>query len=280
LEPVSSVTGQTGKFFYTTDAAADGHKIHTPSGETNNYAAYSETTAQSDSNAGKTKYDLAFNSEYGISPTTAGEYNPAYGYVDYVFYLKATSDEASQEIRMTKCDLDYSTTNGALHADPADKAWRVAVFSTKLSGTQGGAGNTGEAGSDGATVQALDPAAVGNNAKSILTLSGAANFDGTAVATANSKSTPTYGTGAVLDTIATAGTTNYYKVTVRVWLEGEDTTCKSSTYAELNDAWSLDLDFKLTKSTTEDAAVTAISNGAWEPTKTVTQTAPATPVEP
>ncbi len=43
-----------------------------------------------------------------------------------------------------------------------------------------------------------------------------------------------------LATIA-AGATKYYKVVVRLWIEGEDTTCTSETFANLTDTWSLDL---------------------------------------
>ena len=51
------------------------------------------------------------------------------------------------------------------------------------------------------------------------------------------------------------GETKYYKVVVRLWLEGEDTTCTSQTFANLTDTWSLDLELQLGQGT----PVTAMS---------------------
>ena len=51
------------------------------------------------------------------------------------------------------------------------------------------------------------------------------------------------------------GETKYYKVVVRLWLEGEDTTCTSETFANLTDTWSLDLKLELGQGT----AVTAMT---------------------
>jgi hypothetical protein len=286
LEPVSSVTGQTGKFFYTTDAAADGHKVSTPttSGDdvTNGYTPYSESTNQTDTTAGKAGYDASFQTAYETGAATASEYGTAYGYVDYVFYLKATSDSNNQEVRLTKCDLDYtpsSGTKGALSTDSGtvDAAWRIAVFSKPLTVAQSGAGLTDATNGTGS----LDPAATTETAKSILRLSGATNFDGTnAVATEGTLSAATYDSAAVLGTIATAGTTQYYKVVVRVWLEGEDTTCKSSTYAALETGeWALDLDVQLTAASETDpgkTAVTNITSDIWDASKTPTQTSVTT----
>lgn len=276
LEPVSSVSGLTGSFFYTTDAAADGHKITTPtvSGETvtNGYTPYSESQTQQDITAGKAGYDSAFQSAYETGAATATDFDTAYGYVDYTFYLKATSDAENQEVRLTKCDLDYTdkdSTKGAA----TDAAWRIAVFSKELTADQSGAGLTGTNGTG-----SLDPAGSGETAKSILRLSGATNFTQVsskeqAVSGAGTRGDVTYDGSAVLGTITTAGTTKYYKVTVRVWLEGEDTTCKSSTYADLQDGkWSLDLDINLVASSdTTYTAVTHITSNTWDATKTPTQ---------
>lgn len=290
LEPVSSVTAQTGKFFYTLDAAENGSKAHTDfSVNANKYTAYAEGTNTNDGAAvaGKHYFDNAFNEAYGIDPA-ASDFGTAYGYVDYVFYLKATGTAAGQQIRMTRCDLDYAAdkaniTYGA--AGTGDKAWRVALFAKELTDAQAGIGNSGS----GAAVGQLDPAAQTETAKCILAPVGATYFTGGAVATDSTKSTITTGTG-LIDTIG-AGTTKYYKVLVRVWLEGEDTTCNSNTYAALESGqWKLDLDFKLLNATDKDDAtadppvtgmnaVTAISSNAWNATKTPTQDADNDPVE-
>jgi hypothetical protein len=252
LEPASTVNGTTGSFYYTVDAAANGKKAHAASGE-NVYKAYSEamTTDGGESTANnaapdataslKTYYDKLFNSTYGITSPAATDFGTAYGYVDYVFYLKGTSDEANQQIVMSECNLIYmgadDATNTALAAN--DKAWRIAVF----------ADNITEGRTDGTV--AADPAGSGKIAKAILTPSGAALFDNTAVDSPTSKNSVTYNTWNEnnLYKFTAAGQTVYEKVTVRVWLEGEDTTCKSSTYAELSKRYKLNLKFEIANST-------------------------------
>ena len=56
---------------------------------------------------------------------------------------------------------------------------------------------------------------------------------------------------------ATSGN-KVYKVVVRLWLEGEDVTCRTDTFAELTKDWALDLGFKLGS----DNGVKVISNNA------------------
>lgn len=271
LEPVSSVSGLTGSFYYTTDAAADGHKITAPSTSggtvSNGYTPYSESVTQTDTTAGKAGYDSAFQTAYEAGAASASDYGTAYGYVDYVFYLKATADADGQQVRLVKCDLDYN--DGDISTSPADAAWRIAVFSKELTAAQGGAGLTGTNGT-----ASVDPAGSGETAKSILKLSGATEFSpGNAVSGEGTRGAVTYGNDAVLGTLVHAGDTQYYKVTVRVWLEGEDTTCKSSTYAALETGlWNLDLDIKLVASNdTTDTAVTNISSNSWDATSAPTQ---------
>lgn len=279
LEPVSTISGNTGSFFYTLDAAADGHKITAPTTDaqtgtvTNGYVAYSESTSQTDTTAGKTGYDLGFQTAYGNTSYTAVDFDTAYGYVDYVFYLKATADSDNQEVRLTKCDLDYTggeanAQKGALSTTTGevDAAWRIAVFSKEVT-SDGGTGILGT----------VDPAATGEAAVTILKLNGAEEFtSGKAVKTSGALDTVAKADqSAVLGTIAKTGDTKYYKVTVRVWLEGEDTTCKSSTYAALQDGeWALDLDLWLTDATDTSAgkvAVNEITSNTWDATKTPVQ---------
>ena len=299
LEPVSSISGKTGEFFYTLDAKASGQKAHTATDSGKAYVAYSEAkvvpegeSAASNTNstcatAGKYYYDDAFSKAYGVAPST-DEYGTAYGYVDYVFYLKATGDQADQQLRMTACDLNYTYPSGvklpdgttAVDAD-VDNAWRIAVFASDIT-TDGGIGNTGTTGGAADSVGKLDPAA--SAAKSILAPSGAVNWEpGKAVKTTTSTdSVLTPGTAVVIDSDIDSGVTKYYKVLVRVWLEGEDKSCNSSTYAKLTDAWSLDLEFKLTdKTDTGDGkdAVTAITQNTFTPSINDTKNAVDNPVD-
>lgn len=293
LEPVSSISGKTGSFFYTTDAKASGEKAHAASGDFS-YVAYNENTAlagsaASDATAGKYKYDALFNDKYTIAAADRGsteDFKTAYGYVDYVFYLKATGEAEDQQLRMTQCDLNYTYDNASTtevnETDPGDNAWRIAVFATNIT-TNGGKGNSGN---DGAAVGKIDPANVsGESAKAILKLAEGDNWtSGSAVenATTVSSVTPAYTTAAILDNDIDAGVTKYYKVLVRVWLEGEDKSCNSETYAQLTDSWSLDLDFQLTSSSedgTGKTAVTQITKNTWTPDNTNTQNAVTSPVE-
>ena len=306
LEPVSSVNGKTGSFFYTVDAAEDGSKAHAASG-TNVYGTYSEATPHTavgevtiNSLAGKYKYDTTFNGAYGID-TKGGhgsghEYDTAYGYVDYVFYLKATGNAEDQQIRMTACDLNYSypeVGDPATATDPGDNAWRIAVFAHELTAAQGGIGNTGT--EDAVAVGKIDPANVsGENAKVILMTEDSEGYftpgkavvaqDGLGwvnVAGAESPTAASFGE-AVLEDDINAGETKYYKVLIRVWLEGEDKSCNTATYAQLENNWSLDVEFKLVEGDTTDAseaAVDTISKNGFTPDITPQQTAVTNPVE-
>jgi hypothetical protein len=293
LEPVSSISGKTGEFFYTLDAKASGQKSHAATDTGKAYVAYSEAKTPAEgtatntnstcATAGKYYYDDAFARAYGVAPSTA-DYGTAYGYVDYVFYLKATGDQADQQLRMTACDLNYTYPSGTTLPDgttavdaAVDKAWRIAVFASDIT-TNGGKGNTGTA----STIGTLDPAA--SPAISILSPSDAVNWEsGKAVKDATHTDTVlTAGTPVVIDSNIDSGVTKYYKVLVRVWLEGEDKTCNSSTYAKLTDAWSLDLEFKLTDEADSGSgkdAVTAITQNGFEPSINDTKNAIDNPVD-
>jgi hypothetical protein len=287
LEPVSSVSGQTGSFYYTLDAKESGQKAHAANSVA--YVPYSEAKANLGTNespsyntnataapAGKYYYDDTFSKAYGVEPS-GDDYGTAYGYIDYVFYLKATGDTAGQQLVMTACDLNYTYPNGTLSDGTTaidanvDKAWRIAVFASDIT-ANGGKGNTG----DGASVGTLDPAA--SAAKTILAPSGANNWtDGEAVNATTGTGTVTYGTAAVLDNNIGAGVTKYYKVLIRAWLEGEDETCNSETYAKLTDAWSLDVEFKLENDASH--AVTAITQNGFTPDIGSTQNMTNNPVD-
>ena len=280
LEPVSSINGTTGSFYYTINANARGQK------ESNaTITGYTEDTLVANAVAGKYAYDKAFNGTYGIhstesnftasditmvkadttaDPPVAGQDGAAYGYIDYVFYLKATSDAANQALQMTECNLLYNGAAidavGKTAGVDLDRAWRVGVFVSPLNAaTQGGKGNTG----DYTSIAQIDPASAAGNQKGILGLASSTYFT-TGKAQTDSdvdnvvnfmNGNTTEGaegynaTGVVLDTIQNSGTTAYYKVLVRAWLEGEDNTCNSETYAKLTNNWALNCKFELGQGT-------------------------------
>jgi hypothetical protein len=255
LEPVSSVKGVNDTFWYTLDASADGSKR--TSAATVNYLDYETNLA---ANATSTElYDNKFSEDYLVQKTdttavSLGE-TGAKGYVDYVFWLKATPDSAQNYIKMTKCNLTYND-GAAIGNDQlaVDKAWRIAVFAQTATAATA-------AGADG------DVTPAGNAANLIggypLGFTGATYFDNKAVSSATEKSAASIAnTGIVLNSTAlTAGTPAYYKVVVRLWLEGEDTTCKTENYTTLNNDWQLDLEFKLVGQN-EGTAVTNIGTVA------------------
>lgn len=275
LEPVSSINGTTGSFYYTVNAKANGDAVDEA------YELYAEnaSTAVQNATAGKVNYDSKFNKAYKLGASgvftaeniamTDSANGAGYGYMDYTFYLKATSNgtasTTNQELRMTKCDLDYNSA--ALDSDGdvgkvngPDRAWRVAVFAQDITSSKPGTGRV-----------ATDVAATADNQKGLISIAGAVNQ--TAGKAVNSTTTATGdvvnngSAGVKLATISTNNAVSYYKVTVRLWLEGEDKTCTSETYAALTNKYNLDLAFQLTDGNADDdAAVTNITSGTWVPT--------------
>ena len=246
LEPVSTIDGQS--FFYTLDAKADGSKLHTPIGsdtsDTIAYTAYDISAAATGDDA--SNYANKFSQDYELTTTAAGNIisgeTSAYGYVDYVFQLKATNTESSaQYINLNQVNLTYAGTT------ETDKAWRAAVFVV----------NDGvDADGTFADWSASIPTTTTASLKTILTPTSAANFDsGKAVDSTTTRAAVTYNTAANLATVP-ANSVKYYKVVVRLWIEGEDTTCNTSTYKTLTDEWTLDLTMDLESATGGATSIT------------------------
>lgn len=227
IEPVSTVNGKD--FFYTAGTNVQG-----------NGAVLNKTwSAYDPSSTG------AFASEYAL---TGADASAAKGYVDYVYQLKAINGSTASEIRLTGLNVTYGGTN-----DNSQKATRVAVFAENLGY---------KTGSDSSTIVAskgnfTDAAVV---LKAIYTPSGSNNFsiaEGTdatkadAVDSTTTRADVTYNEKFVLP----VGTnqTQYYKILVRVWLEGEDTTCNNTTFMDLTDKWSVDMKWDLVATATDDS---------------------------
>ncbi len=227
LAPSSTVNGTD--YFYTLDAAADGHKAKGPNDEYP-FLRYTETKSLDvlDTYAEKDKYDSVFNLNYGIStanPQEASEYKTAYGYVDYVMYLKATSTEENQKIVMNKCNLLYK--GDVLE----DKAWRAAVFVQETSAKT-------QPTSLGILVSIIAPAEAKNHNI------GLAADSMLSIGTIQKESKEV-----IIDNAITSGNSKYYKVVVRVWIEGEDTTCTTEIYGNKTDKYTLDLEYIIDKET-------------------------------
>ena len=227
LAPSSTVNGID--YFYTLDAAADGHKAKGPNDEYP-FLRYTETKSLDvlDTYAEKDKYDAVFNLNYNIStanPQEASEYKTAYGYVDYVMYLKATSTEENQKIVMNKCNLLYK--GDVLE----DKAWRAAVFVQETSAKT-------QPTSIGTLVSIIAPTEAKNHNV------GLAADSMSSIGTIQKESKEV-----IIDNAITSGNSKYYKVVVRVWIEGEDTTCTTEIYGNKTDKYTLDLEYIIDKET-------------------------------
>ena len=209
LEPVSSINGVN--FFYTKE-------------EVKGTGATTDATLETYSN------QSTFASYYGVVGSDA--------YVDYTFYLKATSDEDGQKVAITKFNMLY---NGS--AMGSEKAWRVAVFAQEVS--EGGSGSIG-------TLKSIVAPA-----SATYFTSGQAYNSATTKAAVSNLSQP-----ANIGTITNKGTTQRYYVVVRLFLEGEDTTCKNDTFAELTEDYSLNLVCELIGSAQDGAASIASQRAA------------------
>ena len=218
IQPTSTVDGVSYWYTSTTNVTASGDA------KTDVYTEYSETTALENAAARKTNYDSAFNANHSI--TSASTLNVVYGYVDYAFYLKATNaDSVVRSVYMSRCNLTYD--GSVLPA--SERSWRVALLVQEA---------------EAETKQ--DTALTSSDLKSIIAPASATYFtSGKAI---SSDAAPTvdvaqFSSAAIVDDALDAGTTKYYKVTVRLWLEGEDTTCNNDTFASLTEKYRLDLAF-------------------------------------
>lgn len=229
LEPISTVDGIN--FFYT-----DSKKVKA-SGNTYDHDTFFAYEA------------AGFNASYG----TTG----AVPYVDYVVMLQATNTESTEKtVDLTEVNLTY----GGDTAGNADKAFRVAIFvqdaGTNATPVTGTVNVTGDAVVDNTTGNRTTPVLV-----SILT-PGSTYFDaGKAVAAESGEGAIAevnqLGEATNIGTVA-ANETRYFKVTARLWLEGEDSNCNNSTFAQLNEKWALDLAFKFDGEAA--TAITAVDN--------------------
>ena len=281
IEPASTIDGKN--FFYTTSAKGDGDE------KEDDYDEYGEATAQDHVAAGKTAYDNAFNSAYGF--TSVSTSNVCYAYVDYSFYIKATSAADDQVLYMSKCNLTYRNEADTAYeaVGQKDLAWRVGLLAV------GTTANTAANDSNLAlkTVLGLQGAFNQNQKGTIVDTSGFTPGE-TSVATyytdqfGQHQASGTYVAGnkyytapsatpyAVKDddelaqvtnanapaqaaTDIDTGFTSYTRIVVRLWLEGEDISCTSTTYAELTRNWKLSLEFRLGNAT--DGGNPATANG-------------------
>ena len=229
LQPVSTNTAAASNFWYTLDAKADGSKLAADT----TYLDYDGVGLGAASDT--TNYANKFSQDYGVTKdevttfgATTSPSNAAVGYVDYTFQLKAVNtNSAAQEIHLTQLDLNYTGTES-----PEENAFRVAVFCEPEAASH--------------TDDSDYFAAGGTTLKKFYKTTTATYFTSKSGASAADKVTAitTFADEASSDNklaSVPADTTAYYNVVVRLWIEGEDTTCNSQTFAELTNKWSLNL---------------------------------------
>ena len=229
LEPVSSIDGLN--FFYV-DASNNVDAVGAVK-EADEYIAY---------NTGKAAPTSSQEEDFVAKNGTAG----SKGFVDFVIQLKAVNANTSvAALKLTKLDLAYKGVA------VTEKAFRVAIFMEKF---------------DGSAFTVVSPQTL-PAASSIFSKGAASDYftDGKAVNGTDSLASVLTLNSTVSVNVA-AQATEYYKVVIRIWLEGEDESCNNDTFASLNQNWALDLNFELGTATSPVAAlggatVTATSTG-------------------
>ncbi len=249
LEPVSTTDGKTFHYNKTSNVLGNGQASNAT------YEAYTESTALSNTAANKTAYDSGFQSNYGISSTITAD-NVAYGFIDYAFVLKASNTTASAKyINLNNISLVYGTTEAL-----PEHAYRTAVFVENVT-TAGATGalNTQKtsSGAAGTLTTILAPTPSNNDTvPAYYWTSGKAVNSSGVIGGVTSLST-----AANIATVA-ANSTEFYKVVVRLWLEGEDKTCNNTTFSTLKDKWALSLAIELQDATGGATNITASTTTA------------------
>ncbi len=269
LEPASSADGHA--FFYTTNAKSNGDA------NADQYATYAEATttlnAAHKTATGKDFYDKDFNETYGFAyDNTDANSEVSFAYIDYAFYLKANIIGDAQKIAMDKCNILYNNT-----ALSTEWAWRVGLFAHQVNANVNEDNETTTGSSSNlisilslaksknqneitSTVLEADASTSGYKADPQLTQDPASNTangttryyqasaeNGTpkAVSVANQAPTAVQKPNAYANIASNVTGSVRYKVVVRLWLEGEDVSCTTDTFASLTNSWKLSLSFKL-----------------------------------
>ncbi len=256
LEPASTVNGLD--YFYTVSANTDGSVKEQIGGA--KYTAYVASDAATDT----TNYANKFSEDYSVTKTNtlftpAGTVDRAVPYIDYVFQLKLNNvEDSSLDLKLTKLNLTYTKSESE---ETAEKAFRVATFITELTTDTNTDSKIGE-GDDFAAFTA-------GQLTTIYAPTGATNQQNDptnkAVSSTSEISAVSYNKlgGNAVDKITTVATgAHYYKMGVRLWIEGEDTTCTSTTFAALTGSWALALDIQLGGATANVQSLNVVGEGA------------------
>ena len=224
----------------------------------------------------------AYDPEAATTTGTTSSNEVPFAYIDYSFYLKAFMQN-TEKIALTNCNMLYSggslgqehawrvaffahevnlgvAENNATTTSDSDNLISILDFAqsknqNEIEAVQIAEGDTVPADTLHAKADLSDAALVGaNEGKATAGQAGtyykakAGETGPKAVSATDAIATVTGQSAGVNNEAAitvTTSTTHIFKVVVRLWLEGEDVTCKSDTFATLTNAWTLELGFKL-----------------------------------
>ena len=229
LEPVSTIDGINFYFTDTSKVKADGDTF-----DEKHFTLYSAETSD------------AFNTAYNTVKASP--------YVDYVIMLQATNTTTSvQTVDLTNVNLTYGGNNGV----NATKSFRTAIFVQDVD--IDGNPVIGDANVDGNPV--IDTLTGNRTTPTLLSILIPSNSDGyftpnNAVSSIDSLSEVNQLSESVTIGNVNIDETKYFKVTVRLWIEGEDRVCNNNTFANLNESWALDLSFEFNGEATSEITQT------------------------
>lgn len=221
LSPASSADG--ADFYY-----ADARNVNGAGGliRPMAYVAY---------DAGSSDSVNHFNKNYRTTGSVA--------YTEYILQIKATNaQDHVQRLVLSALDLTYGGT-----ALATQKAFRAAVFSDAFPKDPDPDDSTYPSVSTETLVSVLAPE--GAAYRTSRTENGAVigqTVGADESGTLEMHDVSRFGEEAVLGSVL-PGETVYFRIVVRLWLEGEDTTCGNATFAPLSEAWALDLSISFDK---------------------------------
>ena len=251
VEPVSTKTGQDFYYSLTNNVNGDGQVKNLA------WTQYDSSVAATDTST----YANAFSQNYGVAKTYNGLSDvKAVGFVDYVYQLKAVAGSTTK-LNLTKLDLSYADKND----NAANTSFRAAVFVAEATTATAGAVNTGtnysvtaSSGDANKTVPATTANWIFTSSENGSSATGV-NFTTDSIDNAVVTAADTVGAMTYLDAVDTTSNANankatfdvstgthYYKVVVRIWLEGQDRNCNNTTFAKLDDGkWALSTEWTL-----------------------------------
>ncbi len=149
-------------------------------------------------------------------------------YVDYSFQLKAINAGKKSRVNITEANLLYN------NKEVSNKAFRIALLAKTAT--------------NGDSITVAKDFTAKDDLKSISSIAGAKYQSGETnkgvSSTTETSEIAKFNQSLTIGEVDTQSIA-YYKVLVRVWLEGEDTMCTNSEFVALTANWTLDLNVEL-----------------------------------